>query len=169
MKSFYNKYKKGVTGFVAKKIDDPMLVEELTHDILLAAWKAYPSFDGRCKEFSWICSIANHKIIDYYRKKKLKTVLFSVSPVFEEIADKSLSPERDVLKNELKNEIAATFDEISKGYKKILRLKYVDGLKIKQIAKKMGITIKAVEGRLSRARTSFKVAWQYDKKNQKNN
>jgi len=152
---------------VGKQIDDPMVVEEISQDVLLAAWRALPTFGGRAAEFSWICSIARHKIVDYYRKKKLKTVLFSVNPIFEEIADKSLNPERDVLKNELKEEIKKTFLELSEGYRKILRLKYVQGLKISQIAKRMGITAKAVEGRLIRARADFRANWNYDKKENK--
>ncbi|MDD4938486.1 MAG: sigma-70 family RNA polymerase sigma factor, partial [Candidatus Shapirobacteria bacterium] len=105
---------------------------------------------------------------DYYRKKKIKTILFSVSPIFEEIADKALTPERDVLKNELKEEIKKTFLAIRKGYKKILRLKYIEGWKVKEIAKKTNLTEKAVESKLIRAKKEFREAWIYDQeKNQK--
>lgn len=149
---------------MAKKIDDGAVVEEMTNDILMAAYNALPNFDGRSTEFSWICGIAKHKVIDYYRKKKLKTILFSTNPIFEEIADKALSPERDALKNELKKEIVKTFKEIRAGYKKILRLKYVDGFRITQIAKMLGLTSKAVESRLHRAKKEFRETWNYDKK-----
>lgn len=162
MEDFYKKYYLGVKGFVAKKIDDEGVVEELTHDILMAGFDSLQNFNGRCEEFSWICSIAKHKIIDYYRKKKLKTILFSASPIFEEIADKALTPERDVLKNELKKEIKKTFRELGEGYKKILRLKYIEGFKISEIAKQMRLSVKAVESRLIRAKKKFKETWNYD-------
>jgi len=164
MDDFYNKYYLGVKKFVSQKIDDEGVVEELTNDIMMAAIMCRPNFDGKCNEFSWICSIAKHKIIDYYRKKKLKTILFSVSPNFEEIADKALTPERDVLKNELKEEIKKTFKELGKGYKDILRLKYIEEMKISEIAKSLKLTIKAVESKLIRAKKKFREAWIYDKK-----
>jgi len=164
MDDFYNKYYFGIKKFVSQKIDDEGIAEELTNDIMLAAMMCRPNFDGKCNEFSWICSIAKHKIIDYYRKKKLKTILFSVSPNFEEIADKALTPERDVLKNELKEEIKKTFKELSKGYKDILRLKYIDEMKVSEIAKSLKLTIKAVESKLIRAKKKFREAWIYDKK-----
>ena len=164
MEDFYKKYCLGVRGFVAKKIDDEGVVEEITNDVMLAAITSLGTFEGKSSEFSWICSIAKHKVVDYFRKKKLKTVLFSVSPFFEEIADQSLSPERDVLKNELKEEIKKTFKEIGAGYKKILRLKYIDGWKVSEIAKKTKTTMKSVESKLTRAKKQFREAWVYDQK-----
>ncbi len=164
MEDFYKKYHLSVQGFVAQKIDDEGVAEELTNDIMMAAIICRPNFNGDSSEFSWICSIAKHKIIDYYRKKKLKTILFSVSPVFEEIADKALTPERDALKNELKDEIKKTFKELSKGYKDILRLKYIEGMKVSEIAKTLKLTIKGAESKLIRAKKKFRKAWSYDKK-----
>jgi RNA polymerase sigma-70 factor, ECF subfamily len=164
MENCYKQYDLGLRKYISQKIDDEGVVEELLNDVMLAALNSEERFEGRCSQFSWLCSIANHKIIDYYRKKKIKTILFSVSPVFEEIADKALTPERDALKNELKNEIKKTFGDIGKGYQKILRLKYLEGWKVKEIARKMNITIKAVESRLIRAKKEFRENWAYDKK-----
>lgn len=167
MEELVKKYQKSVAGFVRQKIDDEGVVEELTQDILLAAYKAMPSFNGKCSEFSFICGIAKHKITDYYRKKKLKTILFSVNPEFEEIATEALGPERDVLKEELKKEISKTMKELRADYRKILRLKYVEDWKSSQIAKMMELSIKAVESRLIRARKQFQNLWVYDKKKSK--
>lgn len=164
MEDFYKKYYFGVKKFVSQKIDDEGVAEEVTNDVMMAAIICRPNFNGKCNEFSWICSIAKHKIIDYYRKKKIKTVLFSMSPEFEEIVDKALTPERDVLKNELKEEIKKTFEELGKNYKDILRLKYIEGMKIREISKSLKITIKAVESKLIRAKRKFREAWVYDQK-----
>jgi len=169
VEKLYKKYYYSIKKFISKKIDDEGLVEELTNDVLMAAYNSYPSFNKKSSEFSWICSIANHKVIDYYRKKKIKTILFSSNPIFEEVADKALNPERDVLKNELILEIKRTFEEMSEGYRKILRLKYVDGLKIKEIAKIMEVSVKAVESRLIRAKQKFREEWNYDQKKSKKN
>jgi len=167
MVDLYRKYYKGIRGFVSRKIDDEGVVDELTNDVLMSAIESMPTFGGRCSEFSFICSIAKHKVIDYYRKKKLKTVLFSASPIFEEIADKALSPERDVLKNELKGEIEKTLKEMKEGYSKLLRLKYVDGWKIAKIAQMTATSIKSVESKLIRAKRQFQRLWIYDRKKAK--
>lgn len=167
MEELVEKYQKSVAGFVRQKISDEGVVEELTQDILLAAYKAQANFSGKSNEFSFICGIAKHKIVDYYRKKKLKTVLFSINPMFEEIASEALTPERDVLKEELKAEIKKTMSELKEDSQKILRLKYVEDWKSSQIAKMMKISVKAVESRLIRARRQFQNLWIYDKKKSK--
>jgi len=164
VQDFYQKYYLSIRGFVRKRIDDEGTIDELVNDIILAAFNSLPNFNHQCSEFSFICSIAKHRIIDYYRKKKLKTILFSANPEFEEIADKALGPERDALKNELKSEIKNTFLELTKGYRKILRLKYISGWKVVKIAQKLEISVKAVESRLMRAKKEFRQKWNYDKK-----
>jgi len=165
MDAFYKKYHKRIRYFVAKRIDDEGVADELVNDIMLAGINSRSNFSGRSSEFSWLCSIAKHKVIDYYRKKKIKTILFSVSPFFEDIADQALGPERDSLKNELKNEIKKTFKEVGEGYGKVLRLKYIEGFKVKQIAKRLKMSAKAVESRLFRAKSEFRKKWRYEKKN----
>lgn len=164
MEDCYKKYYFGLKKFISQKIDDEGVVEEITNDVMLAVMNSENKYEKRCSQFSWICSIAKHKIIDYYRKRKIKTILFSVSPIFEEIADKALTPERDVLKNELKDEIKKTLSELKEGYKNLLRLKYIEGKKVAEIAKESKLTIKAVESRLIRAKKQFKEAWVYDEK-----
>jgi len=167
MEELISKYQKSIAGFVRQKINDEGVVEELTQDILLAAYKAMPNFNGKCSEFSFICSIAKHKITDYYRKRKLKTILFSVNPKFEDLMEDALTPERDMLKEELKKEISKTMKELRADYGKILRLKYVEDWKSSQIAKLMKLSLKAVESRLVRARKQFQNLWDYDKKKSK--
>lgn len=161
------KYQKSVAGFVRQRVGDEGVVEELTQDILWAAYRAMPSFSGRSSEFSFICGIAKHKINDYFRKKKLKTILFSVSPKFEEMAAEALNPERDVLKEELKKEIKKTLSELSEDYQKIIRLKYIEELRSSQIAQKLKISLKAAESRLIRAKKKFQILWDYDRKENK--
>lgn len=161
------KYQKSVAGFVRKRVGDEGIVEELTQDILYAAYKAWPSFSGKSSEFSFICGIAKHKITDYYRKKRIKAILFSVNPKFEDIASQALGPERDVLKEELKMEIKKTLKELRADYGEILRLKYIDEWKSSQIAQSLKTSVKAVESKLIRARRQFQSLWEYDRKKSK--
>jgi len=163
MDEFYKKYFRLINGFVKRKIDDGDTAEELTNTILLSAWNSLPYYEGKSSQKNWIMGIAKHKIIDFYRKKKIKTVLFSALPTLEDIADKSIGPEGESLKNELKREIKEVLDELSGGYSKILRLKYVDGLRNTEIAKKLSQSYKAVEGKLARARLKFRQ--KYEEKN----
>jgi len=85
MNDFYKKYHKRIGYFVAKRIDDEGVAEELTSDIMLAAINSRPNFSGRSSEWSWVCAIAKYKIIDYYRKKNLKLFCFQCLPFLKRL------------------------------------------------------------------------------------
>jgi len=160
---FYKKYFKIVFGYVKRRINDEKDAEELSNTIILSAWNSLPNFSGKSSEKNWIMGIARHKIVDFYRKKRIKTILFSSLPQLEDVADKTIGPEGDSLKLELKREIKEILNELSEGYGQILRLKYIDELKNGQIAKYLKKSYKAVESKLARARAKFRQI--YERKN----
>lgn len=169
VKATMEQYRNRLFNFIVKRVEDLGVAEEITNDVLWAGMRGEKEFRGEAAVFSWLCAIAKNKIIDYYRKKKIKTVLFSVNPLFEELTDMAVTPERDVLKNELVEEIKKTFTEIGEGYGKILRLKYIDGLKVAEIARTMASSVKAIESKLIRAKAKFRQSWAYDRSTSKKN
>ncbi|MBU2592418.1 MAG: RNA polymerase sigma factor [Patescibacteria group bacterium] len=160
LKKFFGKFKQPLFFFLLKRVDNEEDAKDILQETFISALRALPGFEFRCPLFSWLCAIAKHETIDFYRKKKLKTVLASRVPFFEEIADQALGPEGKHLKQELKQEIKNVLCQLSEGYSKILRLKYVDGLSMKTIAQILEITVKAVESKLGRAKNKFKELWQ---------
>ncbi len=150
------KMRKRLQGFVRQKVDKYEDVEEIVQDTLLASWDSLPLFRRKSKLFTWVCGIARHEIGDFYRKRKIKQIVFSKLPFLKEIMDKALGPELQYLELETKRKILKTLKGLSEGYSKILRLKYIDGLSMKEIAGKLNISVKAVESRLSRARLAFR-------------
>jgi len=146
-------------SYLAKRVNDPDEAEEIFADVLVAANDSWPLFRGESSFFTWLCSIANHVLVDYYRKKKIKTLLFSHFPFLEEIAAEALTPDDKLGKEELRKEVKKVLGILSEGSAEVLRLKYIDGLTVRQIAKKLKASFKSVESKLSRARESFKKKW----------
>jgi len=159
IENFCHQYKDPLFIFVSKRVKNEADAEDITQETLISALNALPNFKSKSKLFTWLCGIAKHEIADYYRKRKLKTVLFSKMPFLQDWADEALGPQGKYLKDELKEEIKYVLENLSEGYSKILRLKYIEGLSMKAIAKKLSITAKAVESRLYRARKKFKKLW----------
>ncbi|MCG2691989.1 sigma-70 family RNA polymerase sigma factor [Microgenomates group bacterium] len=153
------KYRQRLTKFVAKKVDNFMDVEEIVQDTLISAMDSLPTFKGKSSEFTWLCAIARHEIGDFYRRKKIKQIVFSRLPWLKELVDEALGPELAFQELETKTRILKTFKNISEGYHQILRLKYIEGLSMKQIAHKLNLTVKAVESRLTRARLAFQLEY----------
>lgn len=150
------KTRKRLVGFVRQKIKNEAEVEEIVQDTLLTAWDCLPNFKGNSKLFTWICGIARHEIGDFYRKQRIKQIVFSKLPLLKEIVDKALGPELAYQELETKRKILNTLKKVSEGYHQVLRLKYIEGLSMKEIAEKLNVSVKAVESRLSRARVAFR-------------
>lgn len=159
LKTFFDRFQKPLFSFILKRIGNTEDAKDILQETMASALKSLPGFEFRCSLFSWLCTIARHETVDFYRKKKVKAILFSKMPILEEIADQALSPEGEHLKEELKEEIKNILKQLSEGYSKILRLKYVEELSVKAIAGILKITAKAVESRLTRARNKFKILW----------
>jgi len=157
---FYQQYSRSLFSFIKKRVKTTEDAEDILQETLVSALNSLPNFRFRSSLFSWLCAIARHEIADFYRKQKIKTVLFSKMPFLEGIANQALNPEERYLRHELEKEMSSAFQQLSEGFSKILRLKYIDGSSMRTIAKKLKITVKAVESRLTRARKNFRKIWQ---------
>lgn len=151
----YWRYMPKLRRFFKGRVENPKDAEEVAHDTFLSVLDALPGFDGRSQLSTWIMGIAKHELVDFYRKKKIKKLLFSRFPFLEKLVDQALGPQLALEEKQLKQRILKTFQNLSEGYALILRLKYVEGLSVAEIAKKLEITYKAAESRLSRARLAF--------------
>jgi RNA polymerase sigma-70 factor (ECF subfamily) len=145
--------------YVFKKVSNQEEAEEIFQDVLVSASDSLSLFKGKSSFFTWLCGIANHEIADFYRKKKIKTILFSHFPFLETLASEALNPDEKLEKEELRKEVRKVLAALSEGYREVLRLKYLEGLSMAEIAKKAKTTVKAVESKLSRAREAFKKRW----------
>lgn len=148
-------YRQRLMKLVARKVGDWQDVEEIVQDSLISALDSLAGFKGEASLFTWLGGIARHEIADFYRRKKIKQIVFSKLPFLEKLVSEALGPELAYQELETKRKILKTLKNLSEGYREILRLKYIDDLSMRQIARKLDITIKAVESRLSRARLAF--------------
>lgn len=155
--------KNRLKNYIAQKVGDQSEIEEIWQETLISASESWPTFSGKSSFFTWLCGIANHEIADFYRKKRIKTFLFSHFPFLEEIVSEALGPEEELLEKEMRKEVKKVLDRLTEGYSLILRLKYYQSLSMEEIAKKLGMTTKAVESRLSRAREAFRIEWRTQK------
>lgn len=155
LREFYKTFKPKLERFFKRRIGNPADAEEVVADTLFSAIDSLPLFSGKSKLPTWIMAIAKHELVDYYRRKKIKEIVFSRFPFLEKLISKALGPELVLQEKEAKQKIAATLEGLNEGYQQILRLKYMDGFSMAEIADRLKTTVKAVESKLSRARLAF--------------
>lgn len=160
----YKLYSKKLLDFISQKIPNHKDAEEILHDVFISSLDSLAIFNFKSSLGTWMIGIAKHEIVDYYRKKRIKTLVFSHFPFLEKIVDQALGPELALQEKETKTKIFHSLKNLSEGYCQILRLKYIDELSMLEISKRLNITVKAVESRLFRARLAFQKLYSHETK-----
>jgi RNA polymerase sigma-70 factor (ECF subfamily) len=154
-KEFYQRYKKKLLRYINSKVPCQQDAEEILQDVFTAALKSLPNFSYDSSLYTYLCAIARHEIADFYRKKKIKTIVFSRFPFLKKLVSKALSPELSYEEKQMKKKIKQSFSSLKKEYSQVLKLKYVQGKQVKEIAAIIGKSFKATESMLFRARKAF--------------
>lgn len=152
---FHRTYSPKLFNYIKNKINTPQDAEEVLQDSLFAALDALRDYAGQSSVYTYIYGITKHKVVDYYRRKKIKNIVFSKLPTVKNLVSNLLSPEQKYSQKELVERINHCFYKMKPHYMEILKLKYIEGLTVNQIARYTKETIKAVESTLFRARKQF--------------
>jgi RNA polymerase sigma-70 factor (ECF subfamily) len=162
LRVFYKTYSSRLNNFVRRGISDEKDVEEIVQDTFISSLDALRDFTYSCTLSTFLISIAKRKVVDFYRKKKIKKLLFSQFPQIESLLSILTTPEEKLDEKILVEKIEKTFNRLSPRYKQILKLKYIEGFSVDQIARDLSLSFKSVESMLFRARKSFAASFAQD-------
>jgi len=152
---FYRKYMPLMKSIVILKISSPEDQEEILQDAMFAALDAIRDFEGRSTLKTLLLSILNHKIIDYYRRRKITQVVFSKIPEIESILTAGNSPEEAYEAKALAVKINQALNLLVPRYRRLLVERYINKKSVADVAGSLSLTVKSVECRLFRARKAF--------------
>lgn len=155
---FYYLYSKQLLFYLQNRVPKE-LAEEMLSDVFLDAVDSLHTLRLETNLKAWLYKIAHNKTVDYYRKKKIKTVLLSQVPYLEVLAAEMHEPEFQNEKNQIKEKIEKTLYSISEKYRKILTLHYEEQMPVVELAQVFNLSPKAAESLLYRARQSFITAY----------
>lgn len=155
LSAFYRKYAPRLSRFISVKIGNKDDAEEVLQDTLFAFLEAIRDFQGKSKIDTFLFSICNHKIIDYYRRKKFKHIVFSQMPNLEALISPVLNPEEELDITLLKEKTKLVFSHMLPQYAQVLKFKYIESLSVEEIARKLSTSFKSAESQLFRARKAF--------------
>ncbi|MEN9406859.1 MAG: hypothetical protein RLZZ455_75 [Candidatus Parcubacteria bacterium] len=151
---FYKAFAPKIQLYLERRLPKE-IAHEILNDVFLDALDEIPLLKHEQNILGWLYRIARNKTIDYYRKKKLKSVLFSQVPYLEFAAKEMTQPEFVLEKERIRERIEIVMRKLSTKYAIILRMHYEDGMRIKDIALSLNLTSKATESLLFRARQKF--------------
>ena len=159
IRAFYTEYAPRISRFLSRKVP-PEEAKEILNDVFFDAIDQLPFLTSTDNVQAWLYKIAHNKSVDYYRKKKIKSLLLSQVPYLDVVAKEFEEPEFILEKNRIREKIEKAMQMISVKYAIILRMHYEDGMRIKEMALALNMTPKATESLLFRARAGFKKAYE---------
>jgi len=163
MEEFYNIYRSRLYTLVFIQVDQNQAVaEDLVQETFLAALGSLDNFRGDSQLYTWLRSIAYHKINDYYRGQVKQPETKESSPDFDAMKqlEQTGNDEPATLtvmeSEEVRQSVNQALEELPQDYQEVLVLKYLEEMPVLEISQVMGRSPKSVEGLLSRARKAMR-------------
>lgn len=160
--SVYKKLALPLTKFVIKRMGGSAeAVDEVLAATMIAGWRGWKTFRHKSSYFTWLCRIALNKMADYYRDQVNTRSRFIV-PNLKNLANidsKDIKPEEKLILDELRARVNECLNLLPPGKRKLLQFRFWYDLSYNQISKILGISERAVEGQLYRAKSEFAKVW----------
>ena len=157
-KKFYIGFNRAVKYYVRARTKCWEDTEEIVQDVFIAAIESLGLYSGRSKVITWLYGIARHEISDYYRKKRVKMLMLSSVPILNDIlGDEHWEEKYDLIT--IKEQVKEVLGKLFPRYAEVLRMKYLEGWSVDDMANELNESFKATETALFRARKAFVVEW----------
>jgi len=163
MEEFYNIYRSRLYSLILEQVGrDEAVAEDLVQEVFLAALGSLDKFRGDSQLYTWLRSIALHKINDLYRRQAREPKPEKTSPDFdamkqlEQIGDNKPATSTVMESEEVRQSVHQALADLPKDYQEVLVLKYLKDMPVLAISEIMGRSPKSVEGLLSRARKAMR-------------
>src|SRR3989344_9170926 len=96
---FYKFYSPRILSYLSKKLPRFEDAEDLTNDVFLEAIDSLSMLKKEENTSAWLYRIAHNKMVDFYRKRKIKSILLSQVPFLQFVASEINQPEFQFEKN----------------------------------------------------------------------
>ncbi len=163
MAEFYNIYRSRLYTLVLAQVDQNQAVaEDIVQETFLAALGSLDKFRGDSQLYTWLRSIAFHKLNDYYRRRVRQPQNKESSPDFDAMKqlEQTGNDEPETIavmeSEEVRQSVQHALEQLPQNYQEVLVLKYLEEMPVLEISQVMGRSPKSVEGLLSRARKAMR-------------
>ena len=161
MGELYDRYFDRVYSLVFNQVDrNRDVAEDIVQETFLAALKSAKSFKGRSSAYTWLCSIAYHKVADHYRRqsRERKRMVSGVDVDTIDVSDnpgRQPQPDSLIESAETRQVVNEALAKLPWDYRQVLILKYVEELSVQEISQIMDRSPKSIEGLLTRSRKAL--------------
>lgn len=143
MSALYERHISDVYRFIYYKVSNSEDAEDITQDVMMAAFKGLGNFREEASFRNWCYEIAKRKIADMWRERyKMPTTdIDQIFGLHAEIAGEEELHHR-AANEETKTEMVTTvLDDLKENYREVLEYRFLKNYSIKETAEAMNITV----------------------------
>ena len=142
---------------LAKSYED---AEDIYQEAILKVVSHIDTFDHHRSFHNWLHRVAKNQCIDNYRRRK-QVEATGDDEVLLKVASGGRDPLNEATDRELQEEIQRAIDALPKRQRSVAKLRLLEGLGYKEIAKQIGGSVQAVKSLFSVARKTLQVKLQF--------
>ncbi len=147
--TLYNRYLNKVHNRVRSRVPVPD-VEDVVQEIFIAAIRSLKGFEQRSQFSTWLYTITNRQIAEFYRKRQ-RTINEDQSVSLEDIEHTMPTAEHEREQLEERLLIQTALDALPDHYREVIFLRLIDQCPFAEIAAKRGQSVDAVKSLYRRA------------------
>lgn len=140
-----------VFSFVLKKVKDENDADEITVNVFSKVLNKLDLFDPSFQFKTWILTIAQNTMIDFWRKKSRESE--DATDDLHEVKNHfAQSPEELLISEEEQAKILKIVESMDSNYREIIMLRFFEEKSIKEIAEELNLSISNTKVRIMRAK-----------------
>jgi len=142
---------------VARMIGDDDEALDVVQDAFLSAHRALRSYDPARPMRAWLSRIAINKARDWRRRRAVRRLVSAILPIGRAVQEADEMPSIETLTGDRQelSKVAAAIAALPGNLRETLVLRTIEGLSQTETAETLGVSEKAVETRLRRARLNL--------------
>lgn len=153
LESIWAQYRAGLKAFLHTKIGNAADVDDLLQDILIKTHQNLAQVRSQDSVKSWLYQIANHSIIDFYRRNKTFSELHQEESLSEAMWLEE--QERDI-KREISGCVQPFIQALSEQDSELLTAIDIHGESQREYAENLGISYSTLKSKVQKARRELR-------------
>ena len=146
------RHKQRIYSFIYSKVYDKDVAEDIFQDTFIKVIRTLKrgKYNEEGKFLPWVMRISHNLVIDFFRKNNRMPKFDNAGEfsIFSVLSDSSLNAEKQIIKNQVENDVRRLVDELPEDQKEVLLMRIYNDMSFKEISDRTGVSINTALGRM---------------------
>ncbi|REE81929.1 RNA polymerase sigma-70 factor (ECF subfamily) [Lutibacter oceani] len=146
------RHKQRIFSFILSKVLDREIAEDIFQDTFIKVINTLKrgAYNEEGKFLPWVMRIAHNLVIDHFRRNKRIPTFRNTDEfdIFTVISDEVLNVEKQIIKDQILNDIKGLIVELPEDQKEVLIMRMYKDMSFKEIAENTDVSINTALGRM---------------------